>query len=249
MKILVRGVALACALLVASIAGAAAEGIESRAVHFAKGASSASLKGAIKGDKIVDYKLRAKAGQTMTVGMKSDNTANYFNVLPPGSKDVAVYNSSVDGNDWRGTLAAAGEYTIRVYLMRSAARRNEKANYTLTVGINGSATAPAALGTAPAGDAKVKGTPYHATGDVPCSVGSAAPGASQCALGVIRGARGNAQVHVTSPGGAKRVLNFTGATVSAGEGVKVKAGRSSDNWLIDVDDEHYRIPDAVINGG
>jgi len=42
--------------------------------------------------------------------------------------------------------AADGEYTIRVYLMRSAARRNEIANYTLTVGITGSAAPRPCLG-------------------------------------------------------------------------------------------------------
>jgi hypothetical protein len=47
-----------------------------------------------------------------------------------------------------------------------SARRNEAANYTLTVGITGTGVASAALGGAPAGDAKVKGTSYHTTGQV-----------------------------------------------------------------------------------
>ena len=71
--------------------------------------------------------------------------------------------------------------------MRSAARRSETADYTVTVGLTGAAAASAALGTAPAGDAKVKGTPYHAAGAVPCSMGSAPQGSSQCDFGVIRG--------------------------------------------------------------
>ena len=50
-----------------------------------------------------------------------------------------------------------------------------------------SAAAAGALGTAPAADAKVKGTPYHATGMLPCSAGKEAPGAKQCEFGVIRG--------------------------------------------------------------
>ncbi|MCM8594638.1 hypothetical protein [Accumulibacter sp.] len=186
----------------------------------------------------------------MTVPLKSDNTANYFNVLPSGSKDVAVFNGSTGGNDWNGTLAADGEYTIRVYLMRSAARRTETANYALTVGITGSASAPVNHGAAPVGDAKVKGTPYHATGKVPCSMGYSAPGSSQCEFGVIRGTPGNAEVHVTPRGGFKRVLTFVGANVSAGEGGKVKAARSGDDWLIEVNDyERYRILDGVMNGG
>ena len=110
----------------------AADGIVSRPIQFAKGASSATVKGSFKGGTTIDYKLRAKAGQTMSVALKTSNGSNYFNVLPPGSNDVAIFVGSTDGNEWTGTLPADGEYTIRVYLMRNAARRNETANYTLT---------------------------------------------------------------------------------------------------------------------
>jgi hypothetical protein len=36
------------------------------------------------------------------------------------------------GGDFKGILPTDGDYTIRVYLMRSAARRNESSIYTLT---------------------------------------------------------------------------------------------------------------------
>jgi hypothetical protein len=157
---------MACALFLAGLFALPAVAIETRPIHFAKGASSATLKGSLKGDQIIDYTLRANAGQTMSVGLKTSNLANYFNVLPPGSKDVAVFVGSTSGNEWTGPPAADGDYTIRVYLMRSAARRNETARYTLTVGITGNPAAAPALGTAPASDAKVTGTRYHATGKV-----------------------------------------------------------------------------------
>jgi hypothetical protein len=240
-------VVLAAVALVALAPGAATA--ETKRISFATGASSATAKGTIKGDRFVDYVLRAGAGQTMSVTMKTSNGANYFNVLPPGSHDVAIFVGSTSGNEWTGVLPAAGDYTIRVYLMRSAARRNESASYTLTVGVTGAATA-AALGAAPKGDAKVKGTPYHAVGPVPCSMGDAPPGSTQCEFGVIRGGRGNADVHITPPGGFERVLRFRGATVTTDGDAKVKSSRSGDDWLIDVNDyEHYRIPDAVISGG
>ncbi len=157
---------------------------------------------------------------------------------------------STSGNEWSAPLDADGEYTVRVYLMRSAARRNETANYTLTVGITGAASAAPALGAAPAGDAKVKGTPFHATGQVPCSMGNAPQGSEQCDFGVIRGKPGYAEVQVTPPGGFKRVLTFAAGKVSADAGASVKASLSGDLWLVDVNDyEHYRIPDAVISGG
>ena len=241
---------MACALVTTSSWAFAADGIETRPLQFAKGASSATVKGSLAGDKTIDYKLRAKAGQTMTVRLKSSNAANYFNVLPPGSKDVAIFVGSTGGNEWTGPLPADGEYTIRAYLMRSAARRNEAANYTLTVGITGSAEASAALGAAQVGDAKVKGTPYHATGQLPCSMGSAPQDSAQCDFGVIRGKPGNAEVHVTPAGGFKRVLNFAGGKVTSDGDAKVKASKSGDLWSVDVNDyEHYRIPEAVVSGG
>lgn len=99
-------------------------------------------------------------------------------------------------------------------------------------------------------DAKVKETPYHATGKIPCSMGDAASGSIQCEFGVIRGKSGNAEVHITPPGGFKRILSFEGEKVSSDSGSTVKASKSGDNWLIEVNDyEHYQIPEAVISGG
>jgi len=55
-------------------------------------------------------------------------------VLPPGS-ETALFVGSTSGNSWSSTRPADGDYTVRVYLMRSAARRNEKAKYTLSINI------------------------------------------------------------------------------------------------------------------
>ncbi|MFZ5506480.1 MAG: hypothetical protein ACOY7P_13425 [Pseudomonadota bacterium] len=240
---------MACALLPAS--AWAADTIESIPVRFAKGASSATLTGTLKGDRIVDYRLRARAGQTLSVRLETGHTANYFNVLPPGSRDEAIFIGSTQGTEWTGQLPSDGEYTVRVYLMRSAARRNETARYALTVGITGSGQSAPSLGRAPASEARVAGTPYHATGQLPCSMGAAPAASARCDFGVIRGAPGNAEVHLTPPGGFRRVLRFVGSTVSAdGDALRVQTGREGDAWLIDVNDyEHYRIPDAVISGG
>jgi hypothetical protein len=244
---------VACAVLFVGSRVLAADSIEVRPLHFAKGASSATVKGSLTGSKTIDYKLRARAGQTMTVSLKTANTANYFNVLPPGSKDVAIFVGSTSGNEWTGQLEADGEYTVRVYLMRSAARRNETANFTLAVGITGSAAGTAggtaALGTAPASDAKVKGTGYHATGPLPCAMGSAPMGSTQCEFGVIRGKAGNAAVHIKPAGGLARVLSFRGNTVTSGSD-KVKASMSGGMWTIEVNDyEHYQVSESVISGG
>jgi len=221
--------------------------IRKERVQFKKGATTATIKGHIKGYETVDYLLGAKAGQHMNVSLATKHGATYFNILAPGENEVAMFNASVSQNQYEGALPASGDYKIRVYMMRSAARRNEAASYTLTVGITGSPK-PSDFGKAPAGDAKVKGTPYHATGPLPCTMGNDKP--VQCEFGVIRGKPGNAEVHITPPGGLKRVLIFMGDKVTTNPGEKIKAVKQGYDWVIEVNDyEHYTIPGAVVEGG
>jgi hypothetical protein len=245
-RYIAAGVLASFMLLVGAPYGLAKDEIRKERVQFKKGADTAVIQGRIKGYESVDYMLRAKGGQTMQVDLQSNNGANYFNVLPPGS-DAAIAIGSTLGNKWTGTLPVDGEYTVRVYLMRSAARRNEAAGYTLTVGITGSPKV-SDFGKAPASDAKVKGTPYHATGPLPCTMGHDNP--VQCEFGVIRGKPGNAEVHITPPGGLKRVLIFMGDKVTTNPGEKIKAVKRGSDWFIEVNDyEHYTIPEAVVQGG
>lgn len=133
---LLPGTVLAGLLLIAC-ASHAADDIVTRPVRFAKGASAATIQGALKGRQTIDYVLRAKSGQAMKVELQTPHDALYFNVLPPGSNDVAIYNSSVGGNDWSGALTQDGEYKVRLYLMRSSGRRGESAPFTLTIGLKG----------------------------------------------------------------------------------------------------------------
>jgi len=235
-------------LIIMSVSDVSAKDeIRTERVQFKKGATTATIKGHIKGYETVDYLLGAKAGQHMNVSLATKHGATYFNILAPGENEVAMFNASVSQNQYEGALPASGDYKIRVYMMRSAARRNEAASYTLTVGITGSPKA-SDFGKAPASDAKVKGTPYHATGPLPCTMGNDKP--VQCEFGVIRGKPGNAEVHITPPGGLKRVLIFMGDKVTTNPGEKIKAVKQGYDWVIEVNDyEHYTIPEAVINGG
>jgi hypothetical protein len=123
--------------------------IRQEPVEFRKGSTHATLKGKIKGYQGVDYLLRGKAGQKLTVDFKPENSSAYFNVLPPGSEE-ALFVGSTSGDRYEGELPADGTYTVRVYLMRNAARRNETAAYTLDVGIGGESR--------PRPDAKPAGT-------------------------------------------------------------------------------------------
>ena len=124
----------ACTLLL-SAAAAAESGIRSERVQFPASAAGTTIEGSITGYDIVDYVLGAAEGQSMTVELDTDNLSNYFNVLPPGEEEVAIYIGSVEGNRYQGVLPANGDYRVRVYLMRNAARRNETANYSIAVAI------------------------------------------------------------------------------------------------------------------
>jgi hypothetical protein len=105
--------------------------IPTERVQFAKGANSATIEGRIQGDMSVDYVLGAKQGQSMNVSMATDNGANYFNIIEPGRSNEAMFVGSISGNQFEGVLPASGDYKVRVYLMRSAARRDDIANYRL----------------------------------------------------------------------------------------------------------------------
>lgn len=170
-----RRVIVAAALVLAVALSAMAKTVR---LSFPKGATGTRVEGSISGDASVDYVLSAGKGQTLKVGMTTDNGAAYFNVFEPGKKpgDAALFIGSTGGNSFEGTLPAKGDYTIQVYLMRSAARRGEKAVYTLTVDVTGSPHAD--LGTAPAGDAGVAGGRHHATAKAPCSMGHAPAGST-----------------------------------------------------------------------
>jgi hypothetical protein len=221
----------------------AQSGIRSERVQFAKGTSSKVIKASIKGDATVDYLVGARAGQTLTVSFVTSNTSAYFNVLPPASGQ-ALFVGSVSGNSFRGAAPATGDYRIRVYLMRNAARRNETANYTLTIGASGAATAPHA-----SHDATVAGTPYHATAKLGCAMGDGKP-MTQCEAGAIRERGGNATVRVVQPSGTERVIKFSGGrAVSADGPPPFSARRIGDMSLVSVGRETYEIPDAFIVGG
>lgn len=249
-----RGLALALGLAVAG-ASLAADGIESRPLQFAKGASSATVKGSIAGRQTIDYKLRAKAGQTMTVSLKSGNPGLAFNVLPPGSKDVAI-EGAIGLQDWSGTLPADGEYTVRTYLDRAGARRGEKASYALTVAIDAAAARAgdsgdaAAAATRRAGDGK-----FNATGPLACARATGQQ-MGQCEMGVARAGGGTATVVVTHPDGRKRFIFFekgkaVGADLSQADGnMTFRATKNAAGiYLIDAGDERYEIPESVVFGG
>ena len=223
-------------------------------VQFEPGDATATVDGTITGYEAVDYLLGARAGQTMSVTMTTDHGATYFNVLPPDSEDEADFVGSTEGNSFSGRLDLDGDWKVRVYMMRSAARRNEAAKYRLEMIISDAGDKSSSLSNGHSGgDALVEGTKYNATGNIPCSMPSGQPVGS-CPFGVIRKGNGNATVTVTKPDGRTRAIFFEngkaiGADISQADPGDFGASRESDVTVIHIGNERYDIPDAVIFGG
>lgn len=235
----------AMVLLPATVAAAAEQ-----VVHFKPGAISATLDGTIKGYDGKDYRVGAKAGQAMSVLFEPNNGSCYFNVLPPGSKDVSIFTGSTSGNEFAASLEETGDYVIRVYLMRNAARRNEQCKYKFTVEISADATNAPASST---NDALVPGTNFNATSDIPCSRVAGQPSTS-CKAGVVRRGDGNSDVTVFWPDGGSRTLffkggEFTGADTSEADG-EVRTSSSVENglYLIRVGAQRFEVPDVLVLG-
>jgi hypothetical protein len=121
---------------------------DTKQIAFAKGKTSATVSGKVKGNDSMDYSLRASAGQTLTVDFKGSKGAAYFNVLPPGSTGEAIFVGSSSGNHFQGVLPSDGDYTVRVYLMGAAEASGKPVSFKLTVAVSASAkSSSAASGT------------------------------------------------------------------------------------------------------
>ena len=222
-------------------------GIRQEKVQFAKGASSAVIKGQLKGDAMVDYVVRAAAGQTLSVKLQKTNAQNYFNVMPPGSTGSAMFVGD-SGENYTGVLPADGDYIVRVYLMRPAARRGEISNYTLTVGASGKAFAPIAASK----DALVPGTSYHASAKIRCVPAFETTPRDCDALVIRRGFDGTATIDI--PGSAeKRSILFVEGKPTASNAQAIDAltsERKGDVTIVKLGaSERYEIPDALVTGG
>lgn len=236
-------VSLALAAVISNAPAAAAP--KPQDIRFAPGSSGAEVKGTVKGEASRSYRLVAGAGQTLHVALKASNGAHNFNIVSPGSKEALLMGAA--GPQVSVVLPTDGAYLIDTYLMRSAARRNEASNYTLTVSVTGAAL-PALPG---AQDAKVAGTRFHATAQVRCKPPYVAE-ATTCEAGVIRRGRdGTATVVLTGPNQLLRQILFVkGQPVSSNIPLKMSTSRDGDTTVVDIDgQERYDIPDALLSGG
>ena len=134
------------ALILSILAGAAlAQDIRSEVVRFAPGETGATISDRVTGYNTVLYSIGAEAGQRMRIELEPTNPQTYFNVYAPGSGpgDQALAVSQFTGelisdlNAFDGNLPTSGTYSIFVYMMRAAARRDETSDFTLSVSVTG----------------------------------------------------------------------------------------------------------------
>lgn len=108
------------------------------------------------------------------------------------------------------------------------------------------------------GDAKVAGTDYNATAELPCAV-DGGDTAQLCKAGVKRkwGEDGTTLVEVTRPDGRMRALFFKGTEATGADSAQAdgsaayafKAERIGDETRISFGPERYVVPDAFVVGG
>lgn len=130
---------LCLSLAAAGPASAQAPLPEAIRILFDPGASEVTLEGRLTGQQIVDYILGARAGQTVSAEIDTARTDGdgtvYFNVLPPGESYEAIFVGQTEGRAGRMSLAATGDYTIRVYLKGNDRDTDRFVGFTLHVSI------------------------------------------------------------------------------------------------------------------
>jgi hypothetical protein len=212
-------------------------------------AHAGTVAGLLQGRKDVDHVVRAGAGQTLRVNLQSAHGALQFNVIAPGAGNVAMFANGSADQPFERVLPVAGRYIVRVYLVRAAARRGEKASYTLQTDLTGTALQPLPMRQ----DARVAGTAFHATAQVPCAP-PYAPKVSRCDAGVTRyGSDGTASVTLRWGQAAaqqRRILFVKGAVVGSDAWEAPNAGKNQDVTTVRFgSDERYEIVDALLTGG
>jgi hypothetical protein len=239
--------------------------IRNEIVKFDTGKSGTVIKQSIKGYETVVYKLSAKAGQSMKVAMIVDNSGAYFNIYAPGkgpggeailTSDMVGQNGVSDINKAELSLPADGEYSISVYLVRAAARRNEVANYTLdiSIGVGGAASGETAVQLPIDLNATPVSQGFTATGIMPCARDAGQP-MGQCNFGVKREADGNGMITIAWPDGGSRVIFYEDMTPmsfdkSQADGdAEMTVSEESDLFTVRIGDQRFEFPEAIMAGG
>jgi hypothetical protein len=106
-------------------------GKTTRRIQFARGRTTATLKGQIKKNQEIVYLLRANKGQTLSVRVAAASTPNHdvvFTINGPGN--VSLMEEGDLNTEWSGELPATGDYAINLGMIES-----ESSHFTLEVSV------------------------------------------------------------------------------------------------------------------
>jgi hypothetical protein len=216
-------------------------------ISFPKASETKVIKESIKGYDGVIYTFTGKRAQKVRIMLKTSHKATYFNFLPAGSYN-AIFNGSLDGNTYTGYLPDSGSYSVQVYMMRSAARRNEVANYSLSLSLTNDPNPPKQT-IFPAAPRY-----YDASAPLPCSTTPSSFDMT-CEGIVIRDyTNRSAKFWIRSPMDASysraRAFSYTNGVFEHGENKKLTVDRKGDESYLNLEGKmFYKIPDAFVLGG
>ena len=219
-----------------------------RKVWEGKTAEGAFVKKVDTETKQCTFPAGAKARQTLVVILESGNRSCNSNVTAPG-EDSAMFVGSTSGSRFVGEAPKDGEYIVRLYLMRNAARRGETAAYTIHFAVAGGGQ-----GSTAAVPADTPPTRYDASGKVKCSADK--PALDQwCNFRVIRYLpRKAADIWIANIAVKSeeryRFFHYENEVFTTDDKAKLSWQRQDDNWWVAVDGQEFSLlPDALIFGG
>lgn len=88
------------------------------------------FEGSIRDFEAVAYVVALRQGQSLRIELATNNAANCFDIHAPGV-EKPVFVGANSGNAYTLVARQAGNYVVRVHLLRFAARDGQFAQYTL----------------------------------------------------------------------------------------------------------------------
>ncbi|MCR8669310.1 hypothetical protein NO995_16600 [Aestuariibaculum sp. M13] len=122
-------------LLLVILPGMSFAQIITKELNFDSDKANLVIEDVFKGEEIIDYALNVKKGDSVSIILNRKINSSYFNLLPPGSNNVADFIGQTQGDTCKMVLQQTGVYKIRVYQMRSSARRGTEVKFKLDVSL------------------------------------------------------------------------------------------------------------------
>jgi hypothetical protein len=114
-----------------AVTPALAQNLERRVeVLLGERGATRSFEDGISEYEAVVYALSLREGQACRIALASSNAANCFDVFAPG-EPKPVFSGGESGNEHTLVARTAGDYLVRVFLLRFAARDGQAARFTL----------------------------------------------------------------------------------------------------------------------